>query len=137
MRIRKFNESSEKEIDSEYIKQCFMDFFDNGTARMQSGSSAAYGNWVEIRIDTEKIKGLKEYNNDYERSRRSSANWVTNTDNISKYADGLIKNSELIREIEICLKRIADEYPDYAYKIWSNGLNGNLEKSDVVLSFWP
>ena len=41
MRIRKFNESSEKEIDSEYIKQCFMDFFDNGTARMQSGSSAA------------------------------------------------------------------------------------------------
>jgi hypothetical protein len=41
MRIRKFNESSGKEIDSEYIKQCFMDFFDNGMARIYSYNDIA------------------------------------------------------------------------------------------------
>ena len=59
MRIRKFFEEDGKELDIEYITQCFVDFFDSGESRMESKNSAAYGNWVEIRINTEKIKALK------------------------------------------------------------------------------
>jgi hypothetical protein len=66
MRLRKFFEEAGKELDIEYITQCFVDFFDSGEARMESKNSAAYGNWVEIRINTEKIKALKEYNDEFD-----------------------------------------------------------------------
>ena len=142
MRLRKFFEEAGKELDIEYITQCFVDFFDSGEARMESKNSAAYGNWVEIRINTEKIKALKEYNDefDYQRSRKAMANWVTNTNNISKYADGLIYISEFIKKVESCLKRLSDEYPDYSYKIWTNGLlrqYGDSEVSEVIIFIWP
>ena len=41
MKIRRFNESVDKEIDGEYIRQCFADLIDEGRAKAIEKSSAA------------------------------------------------------------------------------------------------
>jgi hypothetical protein len=56
MKIRKFNESTDKEIDAEYIRQCFADIIDSGIANVEEKESAAYGKWVSMSIDLKRHK---------------------------------------------------------------------------------
>ncbi len=131
--MRKFSESLDNEIDATYIRQCFADFFDSGSASMESKSSAEgtfyNSNQVEMKISIHKIKTVFS---EVGFPRKIGANWVNNTNCISLAADDLIKNSESLKEIESSLNRIADEYPNYSYKIWTNG----FPASEVLINIW-
>ena len=43
MKIRKFNENADKEIDAEYVRYCFADLIDSGVATIDERENAAYG----------------------------------------------------------------------------------------------
>ncbi len=78
-RIRKFNESAEREIDAEYVRNCFADLIDSGKAMSIERSSAAYGRWMEIHCIVEfPDKPRMDLNPRY----KLGASWVTNTKKI-------------------------------------------------------
>lgn len=147
MKIRKFNESSSKEIDTEYVRHCFADFIDRGRARIEEGESAAYGRWIDLAIEFDRDKGLPKYNDDLQRSRRSGSEWVANESNsAARFAEELEEKAAAMREVESCIARLADEYPDYSFKIWSHvfskgeffitSTNAPV-KTGIMMKIWP
>ncbi len=137
MKIRKFNESADKEIDAAYVRYCFADFIDAGNTRIESKESAAYGKWVDIEITLPKISKLPEFNDDLNRSKKLGSEWVGNQNNsVAKAAENLERQSQYLREIESCIARIADEYPDYSFKIYSNGFYGGMNETGLVIKIW-
>jgi hypothetical protein len=138
MRIRRFNESSEGEIDVEYIRQCFIDFVDAGQAKIDLGGSAAYGKWVDVAINFPKIPTkLGEWNDDTLRSRKLGSEWVRNENNlVAKTAENMEKQAGYLREVESCLRRLADEYPDYSFKAFSNGFYGGMTATQLIIKIW-
>lgn len=134
MRIRKFNESADKEIDAAYVRHCFADLIDSGKAMAIERSSAAYGSWMEIHCIVEfPDKPRLDQNPRY----KLWASCVTNTKKIGDSAKKLEEAAAAMREIEVCIERLADEYPDYSYKIGSDNsvLFGELRRVINVLIF--
>ena len=117
MKIRKFNESVDNEIDATYVRQCFVDLIDSGKATTIERSSAAYGSWMEIHC-------LIEFPNapvlDNLSRRKIGSAWLTNTNKIDKVVKQLEETKDLMKEIENCINRLADEYPNYSYKTGSD-----------------
>ena len=50
MKIRKFNESTDKEIDAAYIRQCFADLIDSGVANVEEREDFYKVKFVSISI---------------------------------------------------------------------------------------
>ena len=133
-RLRRFDESSSNEIDAEYVRNCFADLIDSGKAMAIERSSAAYGSWMEIHCIIEfPDKPRLDQNPRY----KLWASWVTNTKKIGDPANKLEEAARALREIETCVERLADEYPDYSYKIGSDNsvLFGELRKVINVIIF--
>jgi len=134
MKIRKFNESSSKEIDMEYIRNCFADLIDSGKAMAEEKSSVYHGSWAEVHL---LVKFPQEPRIDPNMKFRHGASWVTNTSKIGDSAKELEEAAAQMREIETAIERLADEHPDYSFKIGSgNGvLFGDLRSVLKVIIF--
>jgi len=135
MKIRRFNESTSKEIDMEYIRHCFADLIDSGKAMVEEKSSAAYGSWAEVNL---LLKFPQEPRIDPNMKFKSGASWVTNTSKIGDSAKTLEEAAAQMREIETAIERLADEYPDYSFKIGS-GYFGPMgaPKSNMKVIIFP
>lgn len=100
MKIRKFNEAR-KEVDLEYVRNCFADLIDAGKARVEErvdDGGVPYENITIKLIKTEEL-GL----------RRESIS----KNRLRDHMEACIKNAETMEEILLSLDRIADEYPSY------------------------
>ena len=113
MKIRKFNESTDKEIDAEYIRQCFADIIDSGIATVEEKESAAYGKWVSMSIDLKDIKSGM-VNSSPEFISRNARNSVTS---LGRHIDAYESNNNVYQEVKLALERLADEYPNYKIKV--------------------
>lgn len=107
MRIRRFNESSEGEIDVEYIRQCFADLIDANEATVNERESGAYGKWASISVSQFEINRIIS-------PTRESVS-VNNT--LKRYIDTHNKNNDRLQEVSLALERIADEYPGYKISV--------------------
>lgn len=109
MKIRKFNESTDKEIDAAYIRQCFADLEDSGAvASVEERESAAYGQWVAISINLSPMtRGVVN----------SSPEFISRKTSIGKYIDEYESNSNVFQEVKLALERLSDEYPNYKIKV--------------------
>ena len=140
MKIRKFNEEANNEIDAAYVRQCFADLIDEGRAKAIEKSSssvysAAYGSWIEIHCLIEFPDEPKLGDNP---KSKLGASWMTNTRKIGDSIKKLEGAAAAMREIEICIERLADEYPDYSYKIGgdNSSLFGGL-RWVINVVIWP
>ena len=113
MKIRKFNESTDKEIDAAYIRQCFADIIDSGIATVEEKESAAYGKWVSMSIDLKDIKSGM-VNSSPEFISRNPRNSVTS---LGRHIDAYESNNNVYQEVKLALERLADEYPNYKIKV--------------------
>jgi len=107
MRIRKFNESSESEIDMEYIRQCFADLIDSGDAEVNERESAAHGKCASISVSQFEV----------DRIISPAKEFISRNNTLKRYIDTHRKNSERLEEVGRALERIADEYPDYKISV--------------------
>lgn len=135
MKIRKFNEEANNEIDAAYVRQCFADLIDEGRAKAIEKSSAAYGSWIEIHCLIEFPDEPKLGDNP---KSKLGASWLTNTRKIGDSIKRLEEAATAMREIEICIERLADEYPNYSYKIGgdNSALFGGL-RWVINVVIWP
>lgn len=135
MKIRKFNEEVNNEIDAAYVRQCFADLIDEGKALSIEKSSAAYGSWIEIHCLIEFPDEPKLGDNP---KSKLGASWLTNTRKIGDSIKRLEEAATAMREIEICIERLADEYPNYSYKIGgdNSSLFGSI-KWVINVVIWP
>lgn len=108
MKIRKFNESTYKEIDAAYIRQCFADIIDSGIVTVEEKESAAYGKWVSMSIDLKDIKsGMVN----------SSPEFISRNTSLERHIDAYESNNNVYQEVKLALERLADEYPNYKIKV--------------------
>jgi len=119
MKIRKFNESADKEIDAEYVRYCFADLIDSGVATLDERESAAYveqwgnGKWLAMGIDL-KVITIGEVNS-------SPPNTIvllldSNT-SLGKHIDAYESNNNVYQEVKLALERLSEEYPNYKIKV--------------------
>ena len=109
MKIRKFNESTDKEIDAEYIRQCFADIIDSGIATVEEKESAAYGKWVSMSIDLKDMQDFWPKNN--------SPEFISRNTSLGRHIDAYESNNNVYQEVKLALERLADEYPNYKIKV--------------------
>ena len=100
--MRKFSESLDNEIDVAYIRQCFVDLIDSGVANVEEKDGFS-GKYVAISIsqfETDRIiSPTKEF--------------ISRNNSLKRYIDTQNKNNERLKEVNLALERLADEYPDY------------------------
>ena len=107
MKIRKFNESTYKEIDAAYIRQCFADIIDSGIATVEEKESA-YGKWVSMSIDLKDIKSG---------TVNSSPEFISRNTSLGRHIDAYESNNNVYQEVKLALERLADEYSNYKIKV--------------------
>ena len=100
--MRKFSESLDNEIDVAYIRQCFADLIDSGVATVEEKDGFS-GKYVAISIsqfETDRIiSPTKEF--------------ISRNNSLKRYIDTQNKNNERLKEVNLALERLADEYPNY------------------------
>ena len=100
--MRKFSESLDNEIDVAYIRQCFVDLIDSGVATVEEKDGFS-GKYVAISIsqfETDRIiSPTKEF--------------ISRNNSLKRYIDTQNKNNERLKEVNLALERLADEYPNY------------------------
>ena len=100
--MRKFSESLDNEIDAAYIRQCFADLIDSGVATVEEKDGLS-GKYVAISIsqfETDRIiSPTKEF--------------ISRNNSLKRYIDTQNKNHERLKEVNLALERLADEYPNY------------------------
>jgi hypothetical protein len=101
-RIRKFNESKE-EIDYEYIYQCFAELLDDNRAEIEL--MAGKEPYIAIRLRTKSKEDSRITNQVKSIKDKKSP--------IYNYIIGHNSNNELLKELEVSLDRLSEEYPDY------------------------
>ena len=94
--LKKFNESIKRTED--YIKTCFVEFFDDDIVDIDS-----YGDRVVLNIV---LPGVGRYDDG-----------KCIKDDISNYIKYLDELKELILNIEVCVKNVIDEYPEMSCSI--------------------
>ena len=101
--MRKFSESLDNEIDAAYIRQCFADLIDSGVANVEEREASSVGKYVAISIsqfETDRIIApTKEF--------------ISRNNSLKRYIDTQNKNNERLKEVNLALERLADEYPNY------------------------
>ena len=102
MKIRKFNENADKEIDTEYVRNCFADLIDSGKAKVREREAQDFNRVIQhINIELNRI----------DEPRLRTEGLLNNK--LRDYMKGYIENAAIIEEVLLSLDRIADEYPNY------------------------
>ena len=138
MKIRKFNESHDEEIDTEYITFCFADLIDEGAELKESTFLTPNGLYntpvkcVEISFDFKSsILGESGFSND-----RIKKEFISRRNSLSDYIDNQNYNNTLLQKIKIALTQLAnatDGYPNY--KIHS--VNTFTEFNKLEIKIYP
>jgi hypothetical protein len=110
--MRKFSESLDNEIDTEYIRQCFADLIDSGDATVnerekEPSSMAPFTKWVAISVSQFEINRIISPTKEF----------VSRNNTLKRYIDTHNKNNDRLQEVSLALERIADEYPDYKISV--------------------
>jgi len=110
--MRKFSESLDNEIDTEYIRQCFADLIDSGVAvvnerEKEPSSMAPFKKWVAISVSQFEINRIISPTKEF----------VSRNNTLKRYIDTHNKNNDRLQEVSLALERIADEYPDYKISV--------------------
>lgn len=110
--MRKFSESLDNEIDTEYIRQCFADLIDSGEATVnerekEPSSMAPFKKWVAISVSQFEINRIISPTKEF----------VSRNNTLKRYIDTHNKNNERLQEVSLALERIADEYPNYKISV--------------------
>ena len=103
MKIRKFNESTDNEIDTEYIRQCFIELIEEGKADVNTRGRVAAS--VVLMA-----KGPGEFGG-VNIDRIGSGTYL------ARYTKSLEEFTETMKHAAIAIERLADEYPDYRISI--------------------
>ena len=126
MRIRKFNEEFETELDTVYIKDCFESAFEDLInnededirvdlrVAEQEKESEAYGKWVSITIGNAFVNPSKFSTNSAEvMSDENKEDYQTTLD---KFIEISNKKNEILQRVKRALDLIKIEYSDYRIK---------------------
>jgi len=110
--MRKFSESLDNEIDTEYIRQCFADLIDSGVAvvnerEKEPSSMAPFKKWVAISVSQFEINRIISPTKEF----------VSRNNTLKRYIDTHNKNNDRLQEVSLALERIADEYPNYKISV--------------------
>lgn len=120
MRIRKFNEEFENELDTVYIKDCFESAFEDLInnededirvdlrVAEQEKESEAYGKWVSITIGNAFVNPSKFSTN--------SAEVMSDETTLDKFIEISNKKNEILQRVKRALDLIKIEYTDYRIK---------------------
>lgn len=126
MKIKRYNESSESDwlAQSKQIRLIFADFIDAGAE-----VDCDYGhNEIAIGIDIP----IMEYT--YSNSGKKTPNYVAYTD-IQEYIDYSKKLNEFYLDVQVCINRVMDEFPDLSIKIEKEWLD-SFHEGKIQSYFW-
>jgi isocitrate dehydrogenase kinase/phosphatase len=108
MKIRKFNESLDNEIDTVYIRQCFADLIDSGAANVEEREASSVGKFVSISISMFEVDRIIS---------PVKTSFVSKNNSLMNYIDTQNKNNDRLQDIKLSLERLADEYPNYKISV--------------------
>jgi hypothetical protein len=109
--LRKFNESSNSEVDHEYIKNCFIEFIDNG-AHVQT-EDEEFDEYQEIRLVNiygEEFEGLLSY------IKIDIDGPELEDTTIESYVSQSKELVEFYLDIENSINKVRLKYPDIEYE---------------------
>ena len=108
MKIKKFNESHEEEIDTEYITFCFADLIDEGAELNEKEFITPYGNrkCIELSFDIKMDVNLGD-------TGRGDREFISRRNKLSNYIDNQNYNNTLLQKVKIAFTQLSDEYPNY------------------------
>lgn len=108
MKIKKFNESHDEEIDTEYITFCFADLIDEGADLNEKEFITIYGNrkCIELSFDIKMGVNLGD-------TGRVDREFISRRNKLSDYIDNQNYNNNLLQKVKIAFTQLSDEYPNY------------------------
>lgn len=110
MRIRKFNEDIDSTEIVEYIKDCFVDFIDDGADIEEFVSSDGNDNLaIKIRIPSLQFS------------------WILKNEKIYSIFEDIKKASEISEEIQQCLEMILSRFDESKLDVESSVSNGYIQ----------
>jgi len=110
--LRKYNENQKFEFDEEYIKECFIEFFDDPNK---------YDVYEEADITNEYIEhGLGINCPDLE-----IYNTHETTYNVSDFIKISEELTEFYKEIEVCIEKVKIKYPDVDVVLYQQNYDKN------------
>ena len=113
MKIRKFNESLDNEIDTVYRRQCFADLIDSGAANVEEREATSV-----VRNVPEKFVAISISMFEVDRIISPVKNSLVSKNNsLMNYIDTQNKNNDRLQDIKLSLERLADEYPNYKISV--------------------
>lgn len=121
MKIKRFNENLRgdgkyainfkmtEDVDHEYIKQCFIDFIDDGAHTQIDGNTFTMSIELPVNLSNSMTDfGFKSKDFEY----------IDDDNNMMrKYIESFNTNNEFYKEIGRCFDRLEMEYPDLRMKI--------------------
>lgn len=114
MRIRRFNESADKEIDAEYVRHCFADLIDSGAATIEERNTGSYGKFAAIRIDLKETKRGDIFTGIISFLIISDKKWLLkDIISLGKHNHLYESNNRVYQEVKLALERLSEEYPNY------------------------
>jgi hypothetical protein len=125
MKIRRYNESSESDwlAKSKQIRLIFADFIDAGAEIEDNYEHKELGIAIDIPI--------MDY---YSSSAKKIPSYVAYTD-IQEYIDYSKKLNEFYLDVQVCINRVKDEFPDISIKIEKEWLDSFYE-GKIQSYFW-
>lgn len=115
--LRKYNENINKEFefDEEYIKECFIEFFDDPDKYDVYEERDITNEYIEhgLGIDCPDLEIETNYN----------------VDDFIKTSEDLV---DFYKEIEVCIEKVKIKYPDVDVILFQNNHNGNLNGTRFV-----
>jgi hypothetical protein len=125
-RIRKFNEST-TDLDYDYIYNCFAELIDDNKAAIfpfQNDHQRYISIYLKMKPFSSVEVGTLAFSNLPQTVRTTKVGKSEKIINskIFDFIDGVRYNYELLQEVEVALKRLSDEYPEYKinFEIFDN-----------------
>jgi hypothetical protein len=119
-RIKKFNENN-LDLDYDYIYNCFAELIDDNKASIRNFQND-HQRYITIDLKMKPFSSVKVGT-----SPRLNRTPVGPTEKIKDslifdYIDGVKYNYDLLKEVEVGLTRLSEEYPDYItnFEIFDN-----------------
>ena len=109
--LKKFNESSEGELDIEYIENCFREVIEDDKFRFESleiykGVQFSISTWLEK-------SGGFDINKPFNQWYYNPTQYNSNDTEITDFFENWIRMS---KRVDASIKRLLDEYPEYIVK---------------------
>ena len=118
MKIKRFNENLRgdgkyannfkmtEDVDHDFIKQCFIDFIDDGAHTQIDGNLFTIN--IELPVNLSNSKGTTSVK-DFE--------YIDGDNMMRQYIEGYNTNNEFYKELGRCFDKLEMEYPDLRMKI--------------------